>query len=369
MGDAEFYFGTVDATPLFVMLLGELRRWGVDADAVHRLLPQADRAMEWIARYGDRDGDGYVEYQRATARGLVNQGWKDSWDGVPFADGRLAEPPIALCEVQGYVYAAYLARADLAEELGDAASANRYRERAVELKHAFNRDFWLPDHGYYALALDGRKRPVDALASNMGHCLWTGIVDDDKAPSVAAHLLSPEMFSGWGVRTLASSMASYDPNSYHRGSVWPHDTALCVAGLVRYGFLAEAHRLILGLLDAAVHSDGRLPELMSGLTRDDVPAPVSYPTSCSPQAWAAAAPLQIVRSLLRLEPCLPRGDIRIDPELPAAMGSLRLDRIPIGQGLVSVGIRDGRVDVEGVPSDVRLVRLSGAGVTASWTWR
>ncbi|MDQ3756693.1 MAG: amylo-alpha-1,6-glucosidase, partial [Actinomycetota bacterium] len=226
LGGGRVYYGTADATPLFVMLLGELRRWGLAPEAVDQLLPHADRAMAWIEDFGDKDGDGYVEYQRASDRGLYNQGWKDSWDGVRFANGDIARSPIALCEVQAYVYGAYLARAHFATEEGDTAVAERYRQRAAILKAAFNRDFWLEDRGWFAMGLDADKRPIDALASNMGHCLWTGIVDSDKAPLVAERLLSNEMFSGWGIRTLGSSMAGYNPISYHCGSVWPHDNAL-----------------------------------------------------------------------------------------------------------------------------------------------
>src|SRR5688500_16506852 len=220
LGGGRIYYGTADATPLFVMLLGELRRWGLASEVVDSLLPHADRAMEWIAAHGDRDGDGYVEYQRGSDRGLVNQGWKDSWDGIRFANGDVARAPIALCEVQAYVYGAYLARHYFAEESGDADGAARYRAKALDLKRRFNEDFWLEDRGWYAVGLDHEKRPIDSLASNMGHCLWTGIVDEDKAPQVASRLLSPEMFSGWGVRTLATTMGGYNPVSYHCGSVW-----------------------------------------------------------------------------------------------------------------------------------------------------
>ncbi|MGH3328098.1 MAG: amylo-alpha-1,6-glucosidase, partial [Streptomycetales bacterium] len=218
------YYGTVDATPLFVVLLGDLHLWGLLADDdLEALLPHADRALHWIRSYGDRDRDGFVEYRRTNDRGLVNQGWKDSKDAVAFADGRVAEPPIALCEVQGYAYAAYLARARLAAYQGDEEPARHWDDAAARLKAAFNERFWLPERGWYALALDGRKQAVNSLASNMGHCLWSGIVDDDKAPLVAERLLSPEMYSGWGIRTLATTMRTYDPVSYHNGSVWPHD--------------------------------------------------------------------------------------------------------------------------------------------------
>jgi glycogen debranching enzyme len=337
------------------MLLGELRRWGLAADVVDSLLPAADEAMKWIEDYGDRDGDGYVEYQRATDRGLANQGWKDSWDAIRFADGRLARGSIALCEVQGYVYGAYLARAHFADELGDAATAARFRSRAAALKTAFNRDFWLEDRGWFAMGLDGEKRPIDALASNIGHCLWTGIVDQDKAQAVADRLLSPEMFSGWGIRTLASNMVGYNPLGYHVGSVWPHDNAIIAAGLTRYGFVDEAHRVIVGMLDTAGFFGGRLPELFGGLSRDDVPFPVSYPSSCSPQAWAAASPLLFLRSILRLDPWVPHGKVWIDPQLPKAIGRLRVDRIPLAGRRVTVDVEHESVTVEGLDDGIELV--------------
>ncbi|MDQ6724656.1 MAG: amylo-alpha-1,6-glucosidase [Actinomycetota bacterium] len=355
LGGGTVYYGTADATPLFVMLLGELRRWGLAPDVVDSLLPAADEAMKWIEDFGDRDGDGYVEYQRATDRGLANQGWKDSWDAIRFADGRLARGSVALCEVQGYVYAAYLARAHFADELGDAPTATRFRSKAAALKTAFNRDFWLEDRGWFAMGLDGGKQPIDALASNIGHCLWTGIVDEDKARAVADRLLSPEMFSGWGIRTLASNMVGYNPLGYHVGSVWPHDNAIIAAGLTRYGFTDEAHRVIVAMLDTAGFFGGRLPELFGGLSRDDVPFPVSYPSSCSPQAWAAASPLLFLRSILRLDPWVPHGKVWIDPLLPKSIGRLRVDRIPLAGRRVTVDVDGDSVSVEGLDDGIELV--------------
>src|SRR4029077_18517408 len=220
------YYGTADATPLYVMLMGELRRWGLAREAVDQLLPHADAAMRWIVEHGDRDGDGYVEYQRTSDRGLQNQGWKDSFDGVRFANGDLPKAPIALCEVQGYVYGAYLARAHFANEVGDTATVERFRAKAADLKAAFNRDFWVDKHGWFAMGLDAEKKPIDALASNMGHCLWTGIVHEEKAGIIADRALVPDMFSGWGVRTLGATMTGFNPISYHCGSVWPHDNAI-----------------------------------------------------------------------------------------------------------------------------------------------
>jgi glycogen debranching enzyme len=321
---------------------------------VEELLPHADRALAWMERYGDRDGDGFIEYRRATDRGLQNQGWKDSWDGITFADGRPAEAPIALCEVQGYAYDAFRARAELASWLDDDAGARRWSERASALKTAFNERFWLPERGWYALALDRDKKPVDACASNMGHCLWSGIVDADKAPVVAEHLVSPAMFTGWGVRTLSSAMGAYDPVSYHNGSVWPHDNAFVVAGLMRYGFVAPAQRIAEALLEAAEHFGGRLPELFCGFDRGEFSEPVPYPTSCSPQAWASATPVQLVRTLLRFDPELPHDRLWVDPVLPPAFAPLRVEGVALGDGRVSVEVTGAETLVEGVPSGVQL---------------
>jgi glycogen debranching enzyme len=353
LGGGSTYYGTVDATPLFVVLLAELSRWGAEPDQVRELLPHADRALEWIERYGDRDGDGFVEYQRATDRGLRNQGWKDSWDGVNFADGRPAEPSIALCEVQGYVYDAWRRRAHLAEDLGEPAAARRWTDRADALKAAFNERFWLPEQGWYAIALDRDKNAVDACASNMGHCLWSGIVDEDKAPLVAERLLSPEMFTGWGVRTLSSDMHAYDPVSYHNGSVWPHDNAFIVAGLMRYGFVEPAQRIAEALLEAAAAFGGRLPELFCGFDRGQYPEPVPYPTSCSPQAWAAAAPVQLMRTLLRFDPWLPRGRLSVAPVLPPAFTPLVVEGVALGPDRVSLRVA-GETALEGLPPTVEV---------------
>jgi glycogen debranching enzyme len=354
LGGGGSYFGTADATPLFVVLLGELARWGADPEQVRELLPHADRALEWIERYGDRDGDGFVEYERSTDQGLRNQGWKDSWDGVNFADGRPADPPIALCEVQGYVFHAYQARAELAEGFGDHDGARHWAERAAALKASFNERFWLPEVGRYALALDQDKKPVDSCASNMGHCLWSGIVDEDKAPSVAAQLLSPELFSGWGIRTLGTTMGAYDPVSYHNGSVWPHDNALIVAGLVRYGFVEEAQQVAGGILEAAERFGGRLPELFCGFDREAYTDPVPYPTSCSPQAWASAAPIQLVRSLVGLEPRWTRDRLGVAPALPATYLPLRMQGLTLGDHRVDLEVTEAGASVTGLPDTVRL---------------
>ncbi len=355
LGGSNVYYGTADATPLFVMLLGELGRWGTRPAEVEALLPAADRALQWIDEYGDRDGDGYVEYQRATDQGLENQGWKDSWDSTRFANGELAHAPIALCEVQAYTYAALRARAHFASEAGDATLADRLGTRAADLKTAFNRDFWVEELGWYAMALDRDKRPVDALTSNMGHCLWAGIVDEDRAQLVGARLVSDEMFSGWGIRTLATSMLGFNPLSYHNGSVWPHDNAIGVAGLMRYGLVEAAHRVTKGLVDASGFTGARLPELFGGVARDDVPFPVSYPTSCSPQAWAAAAPLLLLRSMLRFEPDVRNRRLHLAPAIPDWVGRIRIEGIPVNGGRLSIEAEQDSLRVLEVPDGLEVI--------------
>ncbi|RBO96753.1 amylo-alpha-1,6-glucosidase [Nocardia puris] len=346
------YYGTADATPLFVMLLAECHRWGADPAAIEDLLPAADAALDWIMRYGDRDGDGFVEYRRATDRGLVNQGWKDSFDGINDAGGHLAQAPIALCEVQGYVHAALLARAELADVFGQPRRAARLRDRADELRGKFAEQFWMPDRGWYAVALDATKRHVDALTSNSAHCLWAGIASDEHAAELVRQLAKEEMDTGFGLRTLASNMGAYNPMSYHCGSVWPHDTAIAVAGLLRYGHVPGAvelaTRLAGGLLDAAAAFDGRLPELFCGFPRARFAVPVPYPTSCSPQAWASAAPLLLVRSFLGLNPDVPNRTLRVRPRLPESWGRVTLTALRLG---------DLSVDVEAEGSTVHSVRL------------
>ncbi|PNI08482.1 amylo-alpha-1,6-glucosidase [Arthrobacter sp. AFG7.2] len=349
------YYGTADATPLFAALVGELSRWGLSKDIVEPLLPHVDRALEWIDRYGDRDGDGFVEYLRPNDHGLVNQGWKDSWDGINFADGTMAEAPIALCEVQAYVYGAFVGRSLLARWSGDHALEQHWEGRAAELKAAFNEKFWLPDKGYFAVALDKGKRPVDACTSNMGHCLWLGIVDEDKAPSVVEQLMSPQMFTGWGIRTLASDMGAYNPVSYHNGSVWPHDTALVATGLMRYGFVEEARRVATGIFDAAEHFDGRLPELFCGFDRGEFPGPVPYPTACSPQAWAAAAPIQLIRALLRFDPVFTRGVVHLAPILPEGVGDFQAENVLLDTSRVTIRAHGTGGSIDGLPPGLKLL--------------
>ncbi|GAT67625.1 amylo-alpha-1,6-glucosidase [Planomonospora sphaerica] len=355
--DGHVYFGSVDSTPLFVMLLGELRRWGLYEEAVEELLPHADAALDWITR----SADPFLYYRRKTDHGLLNQGWKDSVDGVNFADGTLARPPIALAEVQGYVYAAYIARSHFAREAGDPVLQEQWIERAMRLRDAFDEMFWLPDRGYYAMGLDRAGRPIDGLGSNMGHCLWTGIVNEERAASVAEHLLSPEMFTGFGIRTLASSMGAYNPMSYHNGSVWPHDSALVTAGLMRYGFEEEARQVAFGLLDAAKAFNWRLPELFCGFGRDEFPEPVPFPTSCAPQAWASAAPIQLMRSLLRLDPCVPQNKVWMSP---VGLTSMKIAGLQLAGARVTVDVDGGEVAVTGLPEHVTVVGAPRPPLTA-----
>lgn len=336
LGASPIYYGSVDATPLFVVLLDEAVRWGLDLSSARTLLPAADAALEWVRTHGDLDGDGFVEYRRKTDRGLVNQGWKDSEDSIAFADGLPARGPIALCEVQAYVHAAYRARAHLAEVLGDETAARTWHRRATKLREEFDTAFWIPERGHYALALDGKKQQVDSLASNIGHCLWGGIALPERVDDLTGHLLGEALFSGWGVRTLASTMPMYNPVSYHNGSVWPHDNALIAAGLARYGKQGAAATVAGAVIDAAAAFGGRLPELFCGFDRAAVSVPVPYPTSCSPQAWAAAAPIGLLRAVLDLHVCAPHGHAAADPHLPAAWEHVALHAVPVAGHRVRV---------------------------------
>jgi glycogen debranching enzyme len=322
------YYGSADATPLFLVLLDEYERWTGDSNLVRELAPAARRALVWIDEYGDRDGDGYVEYERRnTETGLENQCWKDSPDSIQFADGSVASLPRATCEIQGYTYDAKRRCARLARWFwDDPVLADRLEREAAELKARFNRDFWLADRGYFAVALDGRKRPADSLTSNIGHLLWSGIVDDDKVPLVVEKLMSDRLFSGWGVRTLAASEGGYNPIGYHLGTVWPHDNSLIALGLSQLGYRDEATRVATGILEAANYFEHRLPEAFAGYPRAFTGFPVEYPTACSPQAWATGAPLLMVRVLLGMEPNV-RG-LQVAPSLPKHISRIDITRLP-----------------------------------------
>lgn len=322
------YYGSTDSTPLFLIVLDEYERWSGDRELIEVLEPQARAALAWMERYGDLDGDGYLEYERRNREsGLVNQCWKDSHDSVVHPDGRLASLPRATCELQGYAYDARRRAARLAREVwNDAALADTLEADACSLKARFNADFWVPDGNFFALALDGEKRQVKTLTSNIGHLLWSGIVDDARVDAVVDHLMADPLFSGWGVRTLAAGQRAYNPLSYHDGTVWPHDNALIAAGLARYGRHAEAGRLAQVMLEAAAFFSHRLPEAFAGYSRALTKFPVEYPTACSPQAWAAGTPLLLLRVLLGLEP---RGEqLTSDPHVPAGMGTISLAHVP-----------------------------------------
>jgi glycogen debranching enzyme len=334
------YYGASDTTPLFLVLLDEYERWTGDVNLVRALEPNARAALNWIDHFGDRDGDGYIEYQRKTDLGLENQCWKDSWNSILFHDGSLAPAPRALCEIQGYAYDAKVRCARLAREIWkDEALARKLETQAAKLKRRFNRDYWIPDRQFFAVALDGHKRQVDSLCSNIGHLLWSGIVDDDKAPALRDHLMNPKMFSGWGVRTMAEGEGGYNPIEYHNGTVWPHDNSIIAAGLARYGFRKEAANVIAGIFEASLVFGNRLPEVFAGYDRRQTGFPVQYITACFPQAWAAGAPMLGIRTLLGLEP---KGDTltsAADAVLPSWMGILTVEGIPGRWGRANVSVK------------------------------
>jgi glycogen debranching enzyme len=334
------YYGSADATPLYVVLLDEYERWSGDRRLVRGLEPEARAALRWIDEYADLvGGTGYIWYERRNEEtGLENQCWKDSWDSISYRDGRLPGFPRATCELQGYAYDARIRGARLARLVWkDAELADELERRAADLRRRFNRDFWVEDGEYYALALDNEGKQVDSLSSNNGHLLWSGIVDKSKAKAVAKHLMGPRLFSGWGVRTLAEGEGRYNPIGYHVGTVWPFDTSFIAWGLRRYGFKEDAARLAGGILDAAERFDGRLPEAFGGYERGVTKYPVEYPTACSPQAWSTGAPLLLLRTMLGLEPI---GDhLVVDPALPEGIGLLALLDIPGRWGKVDAFAR------------------------------
>jgi glycogen debranching enzyme len=323
------YYGTVDATPLFLVLLSELWRWTGDDEIVLELESAARRALDWIGSFGDRDGDGFVEYLRRASHGIDNQNWKDSYNSMVFHDGSLAHAPIAPVEVQGYVYDAKLRIAELARRVWrDEATAVRLEGEAAVLRERFDAAFWLPERGWYALGLDAEKRPIDALASNMGHLLWSGIVPADRVSEIATKLVTGPLWSGWGIRTLAADEAAFDPLEYHNGTVWPHDNSLIALGLAQAGHQIEAERVVRAILDCAPFFEYRLPELFAGGERRQGEAPGVVPTAARPQAWAAGTPLLLLRAQLGLEPDPDSRTLRVTAEeLPAWLEGFTLDRI------------------------------------------
>ena len=349
LGEVPFrlYYGTVDATPLFVLLAGAyLDRTG-DVKTITELWPAVEAALGWIDRYGDADGDGFVEYRRATEKGLANQGWKDSFDAIFHEDGTLAEGNIALAEVQGYVFAARLAAAQCARALGLHDRAAVLERQATELATRFEAAFWCPELGTYALALDGDKNPCRVPTSNAGQVLFSGIASPERAAAVAHDLLGPLSFSGWGIRTVAKGAARYNPMSYHNGSVWPHDNALIALGFARYGLKSAVTRVFQGLFDAATYMElRRLPELFCGFRRQRSRGPTLYPVACSPQAWASATPFTLLEASLGLEFDPAQGEIRLrNPRLPPFVDDVLLRNLQLGEARADLRIRRVRDEV------------------------
>jgi glycogen debranching enzyme len=345
------YYGTIDATPLFIILMASYAQWTGDLALFRELRSNIERALEWIDRYGNAAGDGYVSYLSNTNKGLINQGWKDSGDAVVTEDGGFGRPPIALVEVQGYVYLAKMSIADVYSRIGDEERAARLRQEARDLQIRFNQDFWLEDEGCYALALEADHRPCRVMSSNPGQALWTGIVDRDKAGRVVDRLMQPDLFSGWGIRTLSYKERRYNPMGYHLGTVWPHDNALIAAGFRRYGYNEASGRIFVALLEAAMEFENyRLPELFTGFAREEYAAPVRYPVACHPQAWAAGSVPFLVEMSLGLVPEGFDNRLRVvRPYLPEFINELIIRHLRVGKGAVDLRFlreNDGSLDVQ-----------------------
>jgi glycogen debranching enzyme len=325
------YYGTVDATPLWLILLSETFRWTADRQLVDELWEPAMRALDWIDHYGDMDGDGYVEYRCNGPEDLINHGWKDSSPAVFYTDGTLAEQPIALVEIQGYVYAAKCGMAELCDMRGDVEGANRLRAEAEALRERFNRDYWVEERDFFAFALDGSKRQVTTVTSNPGHALWSQIVDPSLARRMVPHFRRSDLLSGWGIRCVSESEAGYNPMGYHEGTVWPHDVSLLVAGLRRYGFDRDAQTIATQLYHAGQnYLYFRFPEVFSGLSRTHNPFPVPYPVACSPQAWAAGTTLLLLQMFLGIFPDAGHGRVTLAPALPSWLSEVRVSNLRIG---------------------------------------
>jgi glycogen debranching enzyme len=342
------YYGTHDATSLYVVVYSYLYQWLGDEAVLHRYLPHAEAALRWIDRYGDRDRDGFQEYKTRSSHGYYNQGWKDAGDAIPHADGTLAQLPIALCELQGYVWDAKHRMSDAYEILGRKSDARRLRREANDLYERFNEAFWWEEEGTYYLGLDGRKQPIRSVASNAGHLLQSGIVPAERAGRVVDRLLADDMWSGWGVRTLSSSHTAYNPFSYHTGTVWPHDNAMVAGGFRRYGFDAEAARVAKGLFDVAERQVAyRLPELFAGLPRREASFPVQYLGANVPQAWAAGSILRLIAILAGIHATSDREGSRlyVNPALPDWLPELTIRNLRAGRGSIDLAVRDGTVEV------------------------
>ncbi|AKB40801.1 amylo-alpha-1,6-glucosidase [Methanosarcina mazei] len=342
------YFGSADTCQLFLILLHEVFKWTGNKEFVNEFKGPALKALYWIDNFGDMDGDGYVEYKKRSKEGLDNHCWKDSGTSMIFSDSRLAEAPIATVEFQGYIYDAKIRLAELAEEVWDDPSfAEELRNQAKELKRRFNRDFWIEDRGgYFALGLDKNKEKIDSMTSNMGHLLWSGIVEDDRAGIIVKQLMSRDLYNGWGIRTLSSHDRGYNPIEYHNGTVWPHDNSLIAEGFIKYGYRDEANRIITNLLEASQYFDSRFPEVFAGYQRTEVDFPVSYPTSSIPQAWAAGASMLFLRLILGLEPDRKSQSIKIDPYLPQVIEDICVENIRLFNKKFSVFAGKGRSEIK-----------------------
>lgn len=335
------YYGTIDATPLFVVLAGRYFQRTDDRTFIESLLPHIEAALHWIDHYGDIDGDGFVEYRRKNEAGILQQGWKDSNDSVFYADGKLVEPPVALCEVQGYVYEAKLLAADIVEALGRQDRARQLRQQAASLRERFLDAFWLDDLGTYAIALDSNKQPCRVRSSNAGHCLFNGIADPAQAERITAQFLDPVFFSGWGIRTLATGEKRYNPMAYHNGTIWPHDNGLIASGMARYGFKDAAVQVLNALFETSLHMDlYRLPELFCGFERIQGAGPVRYPVACLPQAWASGSVFMILQACLGIRVDGIQGQLIFDrPVLPEYIDSLHIRNLPLGETQINITIR------------------------------
>jgi glycogen debranching enzyme len=350
------YYGSVDSTPLWLILLSETFNWTADEQLVKDMLPHAQAALDWIENYGDLDGDGFVEYLRRSPRGLVNQGWKDSWDANMHRDGEVAKAPIALCEIQGYVYEAKYRIASLMRSFGEIHIADKLKKEAAELARRFEKAFWMPQRGFYAMALDRDKRQLQVISSNPGHLLFTRILSQERARAITQRFMQPDMFSGWGLRTMSMEERVFNPLSYHRGSVWPHDNSIVAHGMALYEFREPALQILTSLVQAALNfRDYRLPELFCGIQRREHDEPVQYPVSCSPQAWASGAIFLLLTSVLGIRPSAHRKELNIvNPVLPDWLDYLNIRNLRIGDSRVGLDFtrRGNRtfcnvVDVEG----------------------
>jgi glycogen debranching enzyme len=337
------YYGTVDTTILWIVTLSEAYNWNADLSMLDECREPLEKALNWIDKYGDFDGDGFVEYLTHSSKGLRNQGWKDSGDAIVYPNGQLVEPPIALCEVQGYVYDAWLRAALIYEVWGEKEQAKKLRQKAEELYQRFNEQFWMDSVGFYCLGLDDKKQQIQSITSNPGHLLWSGIVPQERAKKLVNRLFQPDMWCGWGVRTLSSQNQAYNPISYQRGSVWPHDNSIIAAGLKRYGYHQEANRIAEGIFAAASYFQaGRMPELFAGIERQDDNFPVPYPDANIPQAWAAGSIFLLIRTILGLKADASKQQLKVQPNLPDCLPDLELTNLSVGDATVGLRFwRDG----------------------------